>query len=124
MTNEEFEEIVKEGIEEIPKKFLEKLENIDICVEEEPSTYQLEKLKTKRGSLILGLYEGVPKTKRWRYSQVLPDKITIFRKAIERMARSKKEIKEVIRNTVWHEIAHHFGMNEKEVQTAEYKRKK
>jgi len=122
MTEEKFEKLVKKGIKAIPKRFLEKLDNVDICIEEEPTPYQLRKLKTKKGFLIFGLYEGIPKTKRQVYSQVLPDKITIFRKPIERIARSENQIKEIVKNTVWHEIAHHFGMNEKEVRTAEKRR--
>ena len=124
MTGEKFEEIVKEGIEAIPKRFLEKLNNVDICIEEEPTSCQLKKLRTKKGFLIFGLYEGIPQTKRRHYAQVLPDKITIFKKPIERVAKLEKEIKEIVKNTVWHEIAHHFGMDEKRVQEAERKRKK
>ncbi len=123
MTQEEFQEIVEEGIKAIPKKFLEKLNNVDICIEEEPSPYQLEKLRTKKGFLVFGLYQGIPQTKRRGYGQVLPDKITIFKKPIERIAKSREEIKKAVRNTVWHEIAHHFGMDEREVRKAEKKRK-
>jgi len=122
MTHENFEKLVKEGIEAIPEKFLEKLKNVDIVIEDEPSPEQLDKLKTRKDSFILGLYEGVPQTQRWHYGQVLPDKITIFRKPIERVANSEQEIKEIVKNTVWHEIAHHFGMNEKEVRKAEIKK--
>jgi len=124
MTKEEFEEIVEEGIGAIPKRFLERLENVDICIEDEPTSYQLQKLRAKKDSLIFGLYEGVPQTKRWYYGRVLPDKITIFKKPIEKVAHSKEEIKKIVRNTVWHEIAHHFGMDEKRVREAEKKRKR
>lgn len=124
MTLEEFEKIVEEGIEEVPKKFLEKLDNVDICIEEEPTSYQLNKLKTRKGFMIFGLYEGVPQTERTHYGQVLPDKITIFKKSIEQMAHSKAKIKEIVKNTVWHEIAHHFGMTERQVRGAEKKRKR
>ncbi len=144
MTREKFEEIVEEGIEAIPKGFLEKLKNVDICIEEEPTPYQLEKLssfvkttedkrakkdsschpKPRRRMMVFGLYEGVPQTERWHYGRVLPDKITIFKKPIEKVARSEEQIKEIVRNTVWHEIAHHFGMDEGRVRAAEIKRKK
>ena len=117
-----FEKIVKEGIKAIPKRFLEKLDNVDICIEDEPTSYQLEKLKNRRTSLIFGLYEGVPQTERRHYGQVLPDKITIFKKSIETVTQSEQEIKEIVKNTVWHEIAHHFGMPEKRVRKAEQRR--
>ena len=124
MTKEEFEKIVKEGIRAIPKRFLEKLNNIDIVIEDEPGVYQQRKLKIRKNSLILGLYEGVPKTKRGSYGMVLPDKITIFKKPIEKIAQTEKEIREIVKNTVWHEIAHHFGFSEEGVRKAESYRKK
>ena len=139
ITIEKFEELVNEGIKAIPKGFLEKLDNVDIIVEETPTPEQLRKLKIRKGSFLFGLYEGVPQTKRWGYGQVLPDKITIFKNPIEKLARFKESarakrtssllhlrpasrdsvIKEIVKNTVWHEIAHHFGMDEKRVRQAE-----
>jgi len=119
MERKEFEKLVNEAIKTIPKKFLEKLENIDIVIENTPTPYQLRKLKARKNSIIFGLYEGIPKTKRWHYAQALPDKITIFKEPIERIAQSEDEMKEIIKNTVWHEIAHHFGMSEKRIKEAE-----
>lgn len=124
MTQEKFEEMVKEGIGAIPERFLKKLDNVDIVIEDEPTPYQLSKLRARKSLIIFGLYEGVPQTKRGPYGQVLPDKITIFKKPIERMAYSEKETKEIVKNTVWHEIAHHFGMDERKVREAEYQRKR
>jgi predicted Zn-dependent protease with MMP-like domain len=124
MTGEEFEKLVQEGIRAIPKIFLEKLSNVDIIIEDEPTPEQLQKLKVRKDSLLFGLYEGIPQTKRWSYGQVLPDKITIFQKPIEEFAGSPDEIKEIVKNTVWHEIAHHFGIDEKRVRQIESKRKK
>ena len=124
MNHKDFEKIVEEGIKTIPKRFLGKLNNIDICIEDEPSSCQLQQLKERKNSIIFGLYEGIPQTERRYYGQVLPDKITIFKKPIEQFARSEKEIKEIVNNTVWHEIAHHFGMSEARVRGAEHRRKK
>jgi len=122
VNKEKFEELVNEAIKTIPKKFLDRLSNVDICVENEPSSFQLQKLRMRKGSLLFGLYEGFPQTKRGNYAQVLPDKITIFKKSIEQATKSKEKIKEIVKNTVWHEIAHHFGLNEEEVRRAERKR--
>ena len=124
MTREKFEELVREGIKDIPERFLEKLDNVDIVIEDEPTPYQLRKLRVRGGSLIFGLYEGVPQTKRENYGQVLPDKITIFQTPIEQVARSESVVKEIVKNTVWHEIAHHFGLDEKGIREAELRRKK
>ena len=123
MTREEFEKLVNEGISSIPEKFLKRLENIDIVIEERPTNDQLKKVNIQNPFCLFGLYEGIPKTKRGSsYGMVLPDKITIFKEAIERSARNEEEIKEIVKNTVWHEIAHHFGMNEKEVREKEIKK--
>ena len=119
VTKENFEKIVKEGISSIPDKFLKMLSNVEIVIEKNPNQEQLEKLKLRKGYKLFGLYEGVPKTKRWSYGQVLPDKITIFQEPIEKVSNSEKEIKETVKNVVWHEIAHHFGIDEKKVRMLE-----
>jgi predicted Zn-dependent protease with MMP-like domain len=123
VNKEKFEDLVNEAIKTIPKKFLDRLSNVDVCVENEPSPFQLQKLRMRKGSLLFGLYEGIPQTGRGNYAQVLPDKITIFKNSIEKVARSDDDIKIIVKNTVWHEIAHHFGLNEEEVRRAERKRK-
>lgn len=127
MTDEEFSEIVDEAIAGTPKEFLEKIENVSIVVSNLPNRYQLEKLR-KRGEkgLLLGLYEGVPQTKRGRYGvgMTLPDKITIFKIPILSVARTREHLKEIVKNTVQHEIAHHFGMDESQVRDAEYQKRK
>lgn len=124
MNREKFEQLVDEGIKNIPQKFLDKLNNVGIVIEDNPNPEQLKKLKIRKNYVLFGLYEGIPKTKRWGYSDVLPDKITIFKNPIEQSAETEEEIKKLVKETVWHEIAHHFGMNEKEVREAELRKKK
>jgi len=124
MTLESFEELVRQGIEAIPKEFLEKLDNVGIIIEDDPTPEQLRKLKIRKDYLLFGLYEGIPKTKRWGYADVLPDKITIFKNQIESSARTDTEVVKLVKDTVWHEIAHHFGMDEREVKEAESRRNK
>ena len=82
LSHEEFEQLVKEGINAIDEKFLAKLKNVEIVIEDNPTPFQAERLKI-RGALLFGLYEGIPLTKRENYGQVLPDKITIFKNSIE-----------------------------------------
>lgn len=122
MNRERFEKLVWQGVKAIPKKFLEKLNNVDIVIGDEPTPTQTEKLKLRQGIKLFGLYEGVPQTDRRHYTWVLPDKITIFQKPIEKICSSDEEIKERVKKTVWHEIAHHFGMDEKRVRKAERRR--
>ena len=123
MNQEEFEDYVKQAISSIDEKFLQKLKNVEIVIEDNPTPYQLEKLNL-RGGLLFGLYEGIPQTKRESYGQVLPDKITIFKNPMERVFSNPEDIKKAVKDTVWHEIAHHFGMDEHQVRKAEQTRQK
>ncbi len=122
MKKSKFEKLVREGIGAIPKKFREKIDNAAIVIEDWPNQEQLRKTRIPAGFSLFGLYEGVPQTKRGNYGMVLPDKITIFKGPIERLARSDAEICEIVKNTVWHEIAHHFGIGEKGIRELEKKR--
>lgn len=108
MANEEFEKLIIKALEDIPKFFKEKIDNVDIVVEDWPTQEQ------SRGRLLLGLYQGIPKTSRGRgYTMALPDKITIFKGPIELVSHGREEvIKNVVIDTVQHEIAHHFGISD------------
>jgi len=120
----EFGKLVEQAILDLPEHIRSKLDNIGVLVEDEPSKEQLKEMKIDSEYSLLGLYEGVPQNVWGRGSgNILPDKITIFKKTIESHASSKKELIELIKNTVWHEIAHHFGFDEKAVRLLEKKRK-
>lgn len=125
LKRDEFEKIVADGIRAIPEKFLRKLDNVAIVIEPEPTPAQKKKLDIHPSWTLYGLYEGVPQVSRGaNYTAVLPDKITIFQKPIEESARDEEDVKEIVKNTVWHEIAHHFGMSEDGVRQAEARRRK
>jgi len=120
----EFEKLTEQAISDLPEHIKSKIDNVEILVENEPSKEQLQKIKVGSKYSLLGLYEGVPQNVWGRgFGNILPDKITIFQKAIESYADSKKELIELIKNTVRHEIAHHFGFNEEGVKSLEQKRK-
>jgi predicted Zn-dependent protease with MMP-like domain len=125
LSEKQFEELVAEGIDRIPERFLEKLENVAIIVEDEPTRAVLKSVGiTAAGETLLGLYEGVSQAHGGRYHRGMPDRITLFRAPIEAEAReSGDEIADIVADTVWHEIAHHFGMEEDEVEKAEDRRK-
>ncbi|MGC8880760.1 MAG: metallopeptidase family protein [Minisyncoccia bacterium] len=117
MLKEDFEKLVIEVTKNLPSKFLEKLKNVAIVVQEEPDKYQLKQGGYLRNAFLLGLYEGVPQNKRGYYNRALPDKISLFQKNIEKISGGEIEnIKKVIRNTLWHEIGHHLGFTEEELQ--------
>ena len=100
------------------------MHNVAVIVEDEPSPLQLQRGNASYVSTLLGLYEGRPLAYRsvWEGFQ-LPDRITIFQGPHERMARNRKDLARLVEQTLWHEIAHHFGMNEQEVRAAERLRK-
>jgi len=107
MDEKAFEDLVVEAVEGLPDEFKKKLENIDIVIEE------------GRPGRLLGLYQGVPLSQRMHYyGNVLPDKITIFRNNIENMCRTDDEIKEAVRRTVIHEIAHYFGLSDEHMKNS------
>lgn len=116
MDDEKFRELVGEAIDSLPLEFRKRLNNVAVVVEDVPSVQQLRKLRIPPWSLLFGLYEGIPQTRRGSYSGALPDKITIFKNSIEKVARSDEEIKAQVRTTVIHEIGHHFGLLDEDLR--------
>lgn len=113
MDRERFEWLVAKAVDSLPEEFRNRLENIDVVVADQPTPDQLAELGKRRGETLLGLYEGVPLTRRSRhYGLVAPDKVTIFQKPIEAICRNEAEIITRIQRVVLHEIAHHFGISD------------
>jgi predicted Zn-dependent protease with MMP-like domain len=118
----QFEKLVDEAITSLPQNIRNAMKNVAILVEQEASGGQLRMTGTRRGSVLLGLYQGVPETSWGKgFGNHLPDKITIFKNAIEMFAKTEKDTKELAKMVVWHEVAHHFGIGEKEVRKLEKK---
>ena len=111
---EEFEDLVESALATIPEEFARAIDNLAFFVEDE---------SPKNGPERFGLYEGVPLTQRghW-YAGVQPDRITIYQGPHERMSRNLAELEAMVADTVWHEIAHYFGMDEATVRRAERRR--
>ena len=115
MDYEAFAELVSEAIDSLPDEFLEKLENVQVTVEEWPSRQDLEDadLSPRDKYRLLGLYHGVPLTSRHNQYMALPDEITIFQRPIEALVGEDEEaIREQVRHTVVHEIAHYYGIDD------------
>ncbi|MBU4347494.1 metallopeptidase family protein [Patescibacteria group bacterium] len=114
ISKEKFENLVAEAMENLPEKFKAKLHNVAIIAEDRPTKEQLRGAgRTSRDYTLFGLFEGYCQARRANIGPVLPDRITIFRKAICDFCSSEDEIKKSITSTVKHEIAHHFGSDEK-----------
>ncbi len=118
MDEDKFKKLVAEALDSLPKEFAEKLNNVSVTVDDFPTPFQLRKSKLPPWALLLGLYEGVPQTKRGVYYSAIPDKITIFKNSILRVSGTEEEVRAQIRATVIHEIGHHFGLSDKELRKA------
>jgi predicted Zn-dependent protease with MMP-like domain len=121
---QEFDRLVERACAKIPRRFRKKLSNIAFIVEAEPSAAELGKLGVRSGSTLLGLYRGRPLTVRSVSDGfVMPDQIIIFQGPHERLARDAEHLKKMVEETVWHEVAHYFGMDETRVRRAERQRR-
>ena len=118
MTREEFETIVKGVLEELPKEFKDKLQNIDVVIEEELDMEAVKRLGLGAKGRLLGLYQGIPlKDRTHYYGMVMPNKITLYKQNIERSCEaSGLDIREEIKHVIQHEIAHHFGISDKRLK--------
>ena len=120
---DEFEKLAEEAWEAIPEEIREHFSNVTIFIQDEPTEDDLDAGGVGPGHTLLGLYTGVPISKRgFGYGMVLPDRVLLFQGPIERAARRKSDIPQVVYDTLWHELAHHLGMDEKEVRDAERRR--
>lgn len=113
ITREEFEEIVFKALDELPQEFRDKLENVDVVIEDSPSKEVAAQIKGAHKCLILGLYQGIPLSKRTHdYGMVMPDKISIFKKNIEMTCKTKDDVTKTVTHTLQHELAHHLGISD------------
>lgn len=122
MDSAPFEDLVAEAVASLPQRFAQRLANVNIEVHDGPTVQELRRAGVPSGHLLLGLYIGVPHTRRSRgYNMVLPDRIIIFQGPIEQVAHGEDAIRERVRRTVVHEIAHHFGWSDAELAEMEGK---
>jgi predicted Zn-dependent protease with MMP-like domain len=113
LTLEEFEQVVDETVEALPAKFRERIENLAIVVEEFPDAWTLRAAHVNNRYGLLGFYHGVPLTGRTQnYGSVAPDKISIYRQPLIAHYHMPERIREGIRHTVLHELAHYFGIDD------------
>ena len=123
MNRDEFEKVVQEVFDSLPERFHETMDNVHIVVEEVPPVRFSSRKGIRSGGLLLGLYEGIPLTRRgvdYGMYPVVPDRITLFRQNIEAVARDDQDLRARIRETLIHEIGHYYGMSESEIRRAGY----
>jgi len=123
MSPDEFDKLVQGAYARIPRRFRQRMRNVAMLVEAEPSAAQLAEAGVGRGGTLLGLYQGRPLTHRSVFEGfAMPDRITIFQGPHERLARGEAQLRRMVEDTVWHEVAHYFGMDERQVRAAERRR--
>lgn len=122
MSRERFEQYVQEGIAALPSWVHGKLNNLAFLLADEPSKRQREENHLDEHETLFGLYEGVPLSERGNTEVLMPDRITVFMKPICEVYTTEEDIRECVKNTIWHEVAHHFGHDEEWVAEEEQKR--
>ncbi len=112
LTDERFDALITRAMDELPQEYITGLDNVAIVMADWPTDEQVETMKLREeGKILLGLYEGIPLTQRGNgYTFVLPDKITLFKDSILQVVSTEEELFEQIKRTLWHEIAHYYGL--------------
>jgi predicted Zn-dependent protease with MMP-like domain len=112
LSDERFRELVEQALKSLPEQFSERLDNVEILIEDEPDPQTREHFPG-----LLGLYRGVPQTERSTFHLgLMPDVISIYKRNIERLCRSEAEVRREVRKTLLHEIGHHFGLSEEDLE--------
>ena len=123
MTADDFDRLVERAYATVPARFRRRMANIAVVVEREPSPAQLQHLGVPPGGTLLGLYQGRPLTGRSVFEGfAMPDRITVFQGPHERLARDAAHLERLVEDTLWHEVAHYFGLDEGQVRAAEKRR--
>jgi predicted Zn-dependent protease with MMP-like domain len=120
MERKAFERLVNDALQDLPQLFKDKLANVVVIVEDDPSDEVLDSLGVPEDETLFGLYEGVPLTERGHEDPLYPDRVFIFQRPIEEECSSEDEIKEQVRITVVHELAHFFGFSDDDLEAMGY----
>lgn len=123
ISDEEFGKLVSFGIDAVPDRFRRRMDNIAFIVEDEPTPEQRVRLNLYPNETLFGLYEGVPLPGRGGATKLLPDKITIFKGPLSTVSQDIDDLRERVRHTIWHEVAHYFGLDHERIHALEPKPK-
>ena|SRR5206468_6982328 len=119
VNDEEFQQLIDEALAELPGDHVKSIKNVAILYEEDPTPEQRIKSNLRPFETLLGLYEGVPLSERQGMTRLLPDKITLFKGPLSRKAGNREALKEEIKHTLWHEIAHYYGLDHRRISELE-----
>lgn len=117
MKRDAFERLVAQALEALPKSFRDKLDNVEIVVEDWPDPDTMRRVGARHPTQLLGFYHGIPQTRRTHtYGLVLPDKITLYQGPIEIRCHTVEQVQALIQHVLQHELAHHFGSDDERLQ--------
>ena len=120
VSDDQFNNFMAQSLDELPEEYTSRLNNVLITFEDYPSAEQLGKQGLQGNQTLLGLYEGIPLTKRGSgYQMVLPDRITLFKYPLMHSSYDEKSFRAQIKHTLWHEIAHYFGLGHDRIHEIE-----
>ncbi len=123
-TDDEFDAMITKAMDELPQSYIAGLKNVVITFEDDPTQEQRRRQNLQAWQTLLGLYEGIPLTSRGNnYNLVLPDKITLFKNPLQQASSDVNQLQENIKRTLWHEIAHYYGLGHDRIHHLEDKSK-
>lgn len=120
-SDELFEKYLEAAIDNIPKPYNEHLQNVAFILEDVPTPEQRRRLNLYPNETLFGLYEGLPLPQRNGTLKLLPDKITIFKQPLLAASHDERQLKHNIGHTVWHEVAHYYGLNHQRIHELDSK---
>ncbi len=120
VSDDEFAKLIGQAMDELPQEYIRRLDNVAVTYADEPTPDQRDTLKLRGNQTLYGLYQGVPRTARGAgYNLVLPDKITIFKNPMLHNVADVASLRKQIKHTLWHEIAHHYGLDHDHIHALE-----
>ncbi|MDB5169780.1 MAG: zn-dependent protease [Candidatus Saccharibacteria bacterium] len=121
LSDDQFQHLIDVAFDNLPKEHRDNIKNVAILYEDDPTPEQRLKLELRHDQTLLGLYEGVPVSQRQGMTRIFPDKITLFKGPLTRSVETSAQLQAEIYHTLWHEIAHYYGLDHKQIHNLEGK---
>lgn len=119
VSDDQFAELIDQAVERLPKTHRDAIKNVAFVYADEPTETQRRELKLQCNQTLYGLYHGVPLARRQGMTHFRPDVITIFKGPMQHDSQNLEELREKVRHTVWHEVAHYFGLDHDQIHKLE-----
>ncbi|HVC36621.1 MAG TPA: metallopeptidase family protein [Candidatus Dormibacteraeota bacterium] len=119
VSDQDFQQLINQALAELPGEHINSIRNVAILYQAEPTPQQRQKLALRDDQTLLGLYEGVPLPARQGQTKIYPDKITLFKEPLIKAAADLADLQEQIKHTIWHEVAHYYGLDHGRISSLE-----